>query len=1768
MTYRFFQGVLFLSICLFADTTPDFSLASVYNEPSVFVEGKVNAITGEFVDLEEDVIIQGAEPIPIHRAYLSTSRKDWIFLPHTQAIVDFSDQHEYCIIRENNGCPIRYKQVSKKTKHGSSIYRFEPSDLEEGFSNTSVLTSLKNNYVIYDEKQHQLTLYSGDGIERIYEKRRKNHDQEGEAWRLLSEHLPNGNWLIYDYLKTNQKYDGPIFALSSIKSFNPSRTKQYAEARFSHEDPKKKNKHFFLDGSDGQRLGYKFDLKDGRQSGCLNGVCSAARRPDQSYEYCKHGDLKDSWYFESGERMVSSLFCGGNRNLDVAYYFKAKEKVDGTKVVMDDKEVPQSNGSTDFTPDPRRGLVKLVSAPRGSAGQMVVAHSFFYDIPNKKTSVYDAEKNRTEYHYDVHLRIQRIESYSKQGNLLNAEQFVWGKKGSSDACNLLCKTLLDQNRQPIYAKRFFYDQKSNLVQEKSYGNLSGKGRSFSLDSSGFPIENGVETYSKEWRYSDGTPNLLLESKTEDGLRISYDYLPGKNLPVRKLTFMQGKITVRQFWVYNEDGLLIREIVDDGGGFDRDNTQHVMTRTLRDYTLKEDQPYLGMPVVVEDKYWDGSSERLLQRTVLQYGKAALVERKDIYDSTGTFRYSLKTGYDPQCNPITETNPLGWEASAKFDGSGNQVYTRDFTGRVEVFSPHNTADRLAEKTCKGFDGLVQVFRYEYNTLNFLISETDPQGAATTYTPNSFGQRIETHLAPLRGEGGNLEYPVLRAQYDAAGNAIQHIDAENFVTQITYNAYASPVEILYPDQSREVYEYFRNGALKSHTDPIGVVTSYERDPLGQVTRKTISQGGKVLAEELFDYKGQKLIAKTDAEGHRTNYRYDGAGRKIFEECSEETLFFEYDELGRNHITKKGTVRTVVDYDLLNRASETREEEISSGHWLRKTVFHYDTADHIIAQFNWVGANAEEVSERFDYDSLGRLISHTDPLGHLETNSYNDQFPIEKNLRVVKKTHTDSMGLQTSEIFDPHGHLSSLEKSKKGRLLFVDKKTYNPRGHLTLQTHLIPNPDGSTRQTRTKWTYDEMGRPNRLIEAEATAAAKVTTYAYTPRGEIKTKTKPNGSVLSYDYNGLGHLEQLTSSDGTVHHSMRYNKLGDLIWSDGNSRKVDHRGRLLSETLGNGLYIENTYNQNGQRETCALPAADCLIEYGYRGNDLTEVIRKTSGGVSQYVHRYTQRDLSGNLLQAALLNNLGQVFFNYDATSKPIAIDAPQFSQQVLAKDPLGNIRQMQRAGKEFSFTYDDLYQISAEQGPFLRDYEHNALHCRLKRGDETYEFNALHQIISHINYDKNGNPLTQGDTGYSFDALDRLIRIQTPIGTQTFQYDALHRRISATLSDGEKRNFLYDGQLEIGSFDEQFNPIELRILGETPHAEIGAAVALELQGQLYAPIHDLSGNIALLLPADGSEPTRYHYTAFGEKWVDGPAKNPWGFSSKRTDPTGLVFYGRRYYQPDLGRWLSCDPAGFIDGMNLYAFVHNNPLTHLDEYGLIDFGQYEPDYQEKVEETWTKLTTPIAHGLVRLSDNQAQTLFEREDKDIISLGAIHNHTWVDQHRPEIANFAIQATGFAVAGGVATRSVQSVATHRVVKSTSFISRSAASVKATPIPRSIHKVSTPGLSELVINRKIPIWTSTKNRTSVQNAFRHWKDHGHEFLTLQNAKQYAETARNFVKYPPLGTLTKTKVNGDMVFYHPTTNTFSVINRQGVPRTMYKPDPLIHNYKTNLEYFNVQQ
>jgi RHS repeat-associated protein len=78
------------------------------------------------------------------------------------------------------------------------------------------------------------------------------------------------------------------------------------------------------------------------------------------------------------------------------------------------------------------------------------------------------------------------------------------------------------------------------------------------------------------------------------------------------------------------------------------------------------------------------------------------------------------------------------------------------------------------------------------------------------------------------------------------------------------------------------------------------------------------------------------------------------------------------------------------------------------------------------------------------------------------------------------------------------------------------------------------------------------------------------------------------------------------------------------------------------------------------------------------------------------------------------------------------------------------------------------------------------------------------------------------------------------------------------------------------------------------------------------------------------YNYRPFGESIGTGPgSQNRQGFTGHIEDETGLTYMQARYYDPVIGRFLAADPIGYEDGLNVYAYVGNNPINSTDPYGL-----------------------------------------------------------------------------------------------------------------------------------------------------------------------------------------------------------------------------------------------
>ena len=166
------------------------------------------------------------------------------------------------------------------------------------------------------------------------------------------------------------------------------------------------------------------------------------------------------------------------------------------------------------------------------------------------------------------------------------------------------------------------------------------------------------------------------------------------------------------------------------------------------------------------------------------------------------------------------------------------------------------------------------------------------------------------------------------------------------------------------------------------------------------------------------------------------------------------------------------------------------------------------------------------------------------------------------------------------------------------------------------------------------------------------------------------------------------------------------------------------------------------------------------------------------------------------------------------------------------------------------------------------------------------------------------------------------------SFNYDVLGRRTQKTVSTQSSAlstAFLYDGNdiaAEIGGGAVGVNYVRSLNIDESFIRQSGSG------NEFYHA--DALGSSVALSNAQGASATTYSYEPFGKTTATSTSTNPFQYTGREADGTGLLYYRARYYQPRLQRFISEDSIGFLSGSsNFYAYVHNNPLVFSDPLGL-----------------------------------------------------------------------------------------------------------------------------------------------------------------------------------------------------------------------------------------------
>jgi RHS repeat-associated protein len=1529
--------------------------------PSSFVNN-VNTIFGSFHDAETDLIVPGPTPLHFTRYYNSESffhgplgyMAMGVNYPGSiKGLLRNEVSYDEVTILEDGGSILHYATNdpadAKKCK-----YYLHREVIHEGFTNTgsgeiSGRTNLKNSYYTFeaknpdDQEEDSRGIWKGflaDGSMRKYF---KTYDYE-DAMNLKYEQKPNGNILLFDYHKTGR-----------VKNIEVKNSKEKHVLAWLHFTESTRDNTLKVASSNGKEANYQFfqDYDDNGQTTLYLKKVTSSDIPTTQYKYTQKGPRS----------YLSRIERPNGRYLEIEY--------------------------------DREGKVTRQSAPAGADGTKQVIWRFEYFPQDGYTRAWDANNHKTVFRYSEKNRLTHIEKYivqDKDQKLYRTERLHWGeaeplkigKKIDSDEGNLLSKVILDHHDKALSSLKLFYDKYGNVLTEEFWGNLTGEyNEPFRVNQTGTPGDKNVECYRRHFTYSDDGYNLKLSQTEYQGPTILYRYKKNSDLLIASFTCDKDKehdkeiIKIREFFEYDDDAILTKKIIDNGSSKNSDDLTGVTERRITTIIpVRGSQDHgVGQPATIIESYFDSATnnEVILQKRNFTYNTAGLVEHEEVIDGSGNHMYTLQSSYTNNGLLVHKVDEIGREYRYEYDKNFNKVRSELIGSGFYTTYTYDSVNKLLQESEHHNDGKIFTSSYKYDVMGNPISSRDHFGNKTSYEYDELNRVAKITFPAVLTSDGQSKTPKVKKAYDILDNVIAETDENGYTTKYQYNTRNQPVRIKYPDGSEERFQYNRCGTLAQKWSRSGTKTSYTYDYLKRVLSvETYDTKGALLTSTSNTYNAFHLLSTRDAMGYTITFSYDGAGRKIQELKQAggnfEKTTYEYDFFGRVAHTKSwyGTgaadfIMTSATFDNLNRVI-AEERQDGHGTLLSKSRYSYDIFGNKTRVENFQTLDKIAITQTL-YTSKNLPETIIDELGNTTTITYNFNHQNALAQNVLEKTIKDPLGNITIEVYDALARLESVERQNAQKLPTAKNHfVYDLGGNKVRDIESVIIGGQVDHEYTIAFTYDSCDRLLTLTEQPQTALEKVTRYDYNQAGLLNTIYKPDGVRLNHAYDSLNRLISLNSSDQTIAYSYVWDKnnnpvmINDPIHGMLQIRKYDPWNRLISDSFLNGLEVNLQYDPLGRTTKCTLSDGS-QVSYLYNDGRLSDVVRYDASEQEKYRHKYTSLDLQGNILESHLIGTCGTAAFTYDIQGRPLGISTPSWSEEIHEEgyDKVGNLHHMtihDTVGvADCHFDYDDLYQLTKEDGMAAHSYQNDSISNRLAIDLNHYSLDSLNEITktsdSALNYDRNGNLIEKKENGhtiqYRYDALNRLIEAKEEgVFLAEYLYDSFGRRLSKTITTPNGLNdsffqFIYINNLEIGAYDAENTLVHFRALGRGRKADIGAAIAIELYDATYCPIHDARGNVSQLLSLDGTSYETMRYSAFGLAQVydstNEPitlSRTPWLFASKRFDPeTGFFLFAKRYYSQDLGRFITPDPLGFADGPNLYAYVHENPIFFSDPYGL-----------------------------------------------------------------------------------------------------------------------------------------------------------------------------------------------------------------------------------------------
>jgi RHS repeat-associated protein len=763
------------------------------------------------------------------------------------------------------------------------------------------------------------------------------------------------------------------------------------------------------------------------------------------------------------------------------------------------------------------------------------------------------------------------------------------------------------------------------------------------------------------------------------------------------------------------------------------------------------------------------------------------------------------------------------------------------------------------------------FSYDSSNRITQAQDNAGRTVSYSYNSNGRLNQYTDA----NGGITSYA-----YDSNGRMYTITDPRGkvFVTNNQYDS--SNRVILQTDADNATYQLsYPTGSVNTteYTDPNGYVRHMEFNSAGFLTKDVLAQGDPEQETTTYDRDPNTNLvqSKTDPLGRVTTYSYDALGNTTgvtqLEETSQPvTTSYTYDP----NFSQITSITNPLGYSWTFSLDGNGNVQTITDPLGHQTTENHDTEGNLISYADGVGDTTH-----FAYTN-GDLTSITDPLGNT---SY---------------LFDDAVG-RTIWTEDPLGNQTNLSYSPLDDLT----QSMDPLGGLTNFTYdgdsnLISVTDANGGATT--YTYDPMNRKASRIDPLSASE----TYGYDGNGNLTGHTDRRGKVTVYQYDGINRRKfaGFGYTSGSYESTSSYQfDLGDRITQIVDSiagttvRQYDGLDDLTDEQTAQGE-VGYSYDNARRRQTMTVVGQPAVSYSWDNANRLTGI---TQGSTSIPI-AYDNADRRTTLT----VPNGIVLTYTHDADSHVTGMT------WTLAGNPLGDLE----------YGYDADGRVIQKTGSFAQ--------TGLPQPVTGNTFNAANEMTAFngtpMSYDANGNLTNDGTNTYSWDARNHLTAIAGP-NTASFAYDADGRRAQKTIN-GVSTQFLYDG----------LNPVQ-EIQNGAPSANLLTGLGVDEYFQRTDSagarnyMTDILGSTLALTDSSGNIQTSYTYDPFGNTGTSGQASaNPYQFTGRENDGTGVLYYRARYYDPTLERFISQDPLGFgSQNVNLYAYVEDSPIDLLDPLGL-----------------------------------------------------------------------------------------------------------------------------------------------------------------------------------------------------------------------------------------------